>query len=452
MADRGHDEAEFRRELAAQGLDLVRQAVLALLPVDEGEERVAHFQFQIVELEEIGHRLLLGGLGGGHGGGVHRRTVGIEGRGLAGDLGEVPCGVARSAGEGEEWQHRHARQQREQNHHARRHAERLRVVGELLAERLVGRALHARLRDEDTGRRRDDEGRNLAGEAVTDGEQRVGLRGGTEGHALLGHADDDAADDVDEGDEQRGDGVSAHEFRGTVHGTEEGGFFLQRGAPGLRHLLVDETGREIGIDRHLLAGHRVEGEASRDFRDTARTLGDDDEVHDDENREHDDADDEVAAHHEVAEGFDDVACSRRSLVAMTRMRRVEARFRASRNRVATRSRVGKTVNSSGLSMNRPVIMMMTEMMIETASSRSSRKAGSGKMSTVRMPITAVAKNRSVRFRQSGEVGAVGYRETRELPQTRPLSRRGGARLAHTRHPSRPTWTRQELPGSGLAKS
>ncbi len=48
-------------------------------------------------------------------------------------------------------------------------------------------------------------------------------------------------------------------------------------------------------------------------------------------------------------------------------------------------------------MNSPVIMISTEMMIETASSRSSRKAGSGKMSTVRMPITAVAKNRSVRF-------------------------------------------------------
>ena len=76
---------------------------------------------------------------------------------------------------------------------------------------------------------------------------------------------------------------------------------------------------------------------------------------------------------------------------------MEARFSASRSIVAMRSSVGKTVNSSGLSMNRPVIMMRTDMMIETASSRSSRIAGSGKMSTVRMPMTAVAKNRSERF-------------------------------------------------------
>jgi hypothetical protein len=43
---------------------------------------------------------------------------------------------------------------------------------------------------------------------------------------------------------------------------------------------VDQAGGEIGVDRHLLAGHGVEVEARRDFGDAARALGDDDEVHD----------------------------------------------------------------------------------------------------------------------------------------------------------------------------
>jgi hypothetical protein len=84
----------------------------------------------------------------------------------------------------------------------------------------------------------------------------------------------------------------------------------------LAGVLVDQAGRQVGVDRHLLAGHGVEGEAGRDFGDAARALGDDDEVHDHQDREDDDADDEVAAHHEVAEGLDDVAGGVRALVAV----------------------------------------------------------------------------------------------------------------------------------------
>ena len=86
-------------------------------------------------------------------------------------------------------------------------------------------------------------------------------------------------------------------------------------APCLGDLLVDQAGREVGVDRHLLAGHGVEVEARRDFGDTARALGDDDEVHDHQDRKDDDADDEIAAHHEAAEGLDDVAGGVRALMA-----------------------------------------------------------------------------------------------------------------------------------------
>src|SRR5882672_5308755 len=68
--------------------------------------------------------------------------------------------------------------------------------------------------------------------------------------------------------------------------------------------LVDHAGRQVGVDRHLLAAHRVEVEAGGDFGDTAGALGDDDEIHDHQDHEDDDADDEIAAHHEIAEGLD----------------------------------------------------------------------------------------------------------------------------------------------------
>ena len=102
-------------------------------------------------------------------------------------------------------------------------------------------------------------------------------------------------------DDQAGDGVAAHEFRGAVHRAEEGAFLLQLAAPALRLLVVDHAGRQVGVDRHLLAGDGIEGEAGADFGDTRRALGDDDEVDDDQDHEDDQADDEVAAHHEAGE-------------------------------------------------------------------------------------------------------------------------------------------------------
>ncbi len=228
----------------------------------------------------------------------------------------LPRHRPRAGAQQKERDGRNARQQCQHEHHGRGHAERLRIAGELLDQRLVGRAGDACLGDQKAGGGRDHQCRDLRDEAVADGQQRVGAAGLAEAQALLGDADDDAADDVDERDEQAGDCVAAHEFRGTVHRAEEAAFVFQRLAAFLRDLLVDQAGGEVGVDRHLLAGHRVEVEACRDFGDTARTLGDDDEIHRDQDREDDDPDHEIAAHHEVAEGLDDVAGGVGALVAV----------------------------------------------------------------------------------------------------------------------------------------
>ena len=130
------------------------------------------------------------------------------------------------------------------------------------------------------------------------------------------HADDDAAEDVDGGDDEAGDGVAAHELGGAVHGAEEGALLLELAAAAGRLLLVDQAGVEVGVDRHLLAGDGVEGEAGADLGDARGALGDDHEIDGDQDHEDDDADHEVAAHDEVGEAGDDVAGRRVALRAV----------------------------------------------------------------------------------------------------------------------------------------
>ncbi len=126
-------------------------------------------------------------------------------------------------------------------------------------------------------------------------------------HAVARDADDDAAENIDAENDEAGDGVAAHEFRGAVHRAEEGALLLEFAPPLLGDLLVDEAGRKVGVDRHLLAGNGVEGEARADFGDARRALGDDQEVDRHQNQKDDDADDEIAAHDEAGEAGDDIA-------------------------------------------------------------------------------------------------------------------------------------------------
>ena len=84
---------------------------------------------------------------------------------------------------------------------------------------------------------------------------------------------------VDRDDDDGGDRVALHELRGTVHRAVEVGFFGDLRAAALGLVFVDEAGVEVGVDRHLLAGHRVEGESGGDFGDATGTVRDHDELH-----------------------------------------------------------------------------------------------------------------------------------------------------------------------------
>ena len=108
-------------------------------------------------------------------------------------------------------------------------------------------------------------------------------------------------------DEDAEDRVALHELGRTVHGAVEVGGARDLLAARARLLLVDQAGREVGVDGHLLAGHRVEREARGHLGDAAGTLRDDDEVDADQDQEDHDADGVVAADHELAERLDDLA-------------------------------------------------------------------------------------------------------------------------------------------------
>jgi hypothetical protein len=136
-----------------------------------------------------------------------------------------------------------------------------------------------------------------------------------ERQAVTGDADHDAAENVDGENDDAGDGVAADELGGAVHRAEEGAFLLKLAPPRLRHLLIDEAGREVGVNRHLFSRNGVEGEARANLGDAGRALGDDQEVDRHQDEEDDDADDEVAAHHQAGETADDVARRGRSLLA-----------------------------------------------------------------------------------------------------------------------------------------
>ncbi|MNX81503.1 hypothetical protein D3C86_1131920 [compost metagenome] len=177
------------------------------------------------------------------------------------------------------------------------------LAHDLLANVLVGR--HAR--HHHAGGRRDHQRRDLRDQAVADGQQRVDAARLGHRHIVLGHAHDQAADHVDHHDQQAGDGVAAHELAGAVHRAEEVRFLRDLGAALARFVFADQAGVQVGIDRHLLAGHRVQGESRAHFGDTPRTLGDHDEVDDGQDHENDDPDREVAAHQEVAERLDHLA-------------------------------------------------------------------------------------------------------------------------------------------------
>ena len=86
----------------------------------------------------------------------------------------------------------------------------------------------------------------------------------------------------------------------------------------------------------------------------------------------------------------------------------------------TSSTIGKPVNSSGFLMSSEVIRIRTALVIEIASSRSSRNAGIGMISRTTIPTTPSARATSPRISQpmtSRALAALPEGEGREASDT-----------------------------------
>ena len=126
------------------------------------------------------------------------RLVGRAGRRRS-PFARVPL-PRQAAGGAAQQQERHGRQARAGSPAAPEAAvtPRARGIGAELAEHGdVGAARDAGLRDQQAGRDRDDQARDLRDEPVADGEQGVGVRRLAEADAHLRHADEQPADQID---------------------------------------------------------------------------------------------------------------------------------------------------------------------------------------------------------------------------------------------------------------
>ena len=131
---------------------------------------------------------------------------------------------------------------------------------------------------------------------------------------MLQSAREKARHDVDGGNDDPRDRVALCESHRAVHRAVEfglSGYFL---TPPPGFVFVNQSGVQIRIDAHLLAGQRVKCEARRDFGDANGAMVDDDILDSHEQNEDHHADDEVSAHDEIAERLDHVAGGLSSLM------------------------------------------------------------------------------------------------------------------------------------------
>ena len=165
---------------------------------------------------------------------------------------------------------------------------------------------------------------------------------------MLEHADCQSRQDIDERDHDAGDGVAADELAGTVHGPVEVGLLGHLFAAAAGLVLRDESGIQIGVDRHLLARHAVQREPRSHFADAGGTLGDDQKLNRDQDREDRKPNEELPAGDELAERLNHVPGGGRPVLGSAqRISRVEATFNTSRASVVPNRTDGNTLKSSG---------------------------------------------------------------------------------------------------------
>ena len=180
------------------------------------------------------------------------------------------------------------------------------ILPELLADDLFGRTA----RHEDTGCKREHQGRQLGNEAVTNRQVGIASECILKRHAAEHHTGYEAADEVEGGNENTGLDVSRDKLRGTVHRGIEVDFLPDQGLLAGGLLFRNDAGVHLVLDVEHLVVHRVQRKAGGNLRNAGRTLGDDEDLNDNEDDEYDETDQLAVAGCNVGEGLDHFALAR----------------------------------------------------------------------------------------------------------------------------------------------
>src|ERR1039457_6269529 len=287
-AYRGQNISQFRGELAAYAGDPAQQrrVLSALHKLHQTESHFDGKRFHLQQALQVLARWR------GRRGGLFRRDI---------LLAQPPT---RGPHAGAKQQKRYLGKSGEGRHgdeHTRGQQQGLRTAENLLAEILPQPGFGTGAGNDQPARDGDHQRRNYCNQPVADGEDRVGLDGSFELHAVLQNSDEEAGDNVDRGNENGRPRIALSESGCAVHGAVELRFRRELFPPRPRPGFVDETGIEVRIDGHLFSGQRVQGETRRNFRDTHRTVVDDHVLDGNQDQENDNANDIVDPAHEGAE-------------------------------------------------------------------------------------------------------------------------------------------------------
>jgi hypothetical protein len=117
---------------------------------------------------------------------------------------------------------------------------------------------------------------------------------------VLHDPNQESANNVDDHNDDACDGVATHEFRRSVHRTVEIRLLLDLLAAAFGVGLADQTGVQVSINRHLLAGQRIKRKPGADLGDSPSPFGDHRKVDDGQNDENNDSDDIISTDQKFA--------------------------------------------------------------------------------------------------------------------------------------------------------
>ena len=284
--NRRDDESQLLRQVLPQRFH-PRQKLASLILVDQRNQAVADFEAEFVEFQQILDRIL-GRLLVGRGGCRRPSAVIAWARARPETRCPPPAGRKKTSAARESPPATASRRRRSAGDGGTApaaHIDRQGGVG--------GGAGHHH-----ASRHRDQQRRDHGDQPVADGQHGVGFQRLAEGDIELEDADQESGDDVDGGNQDGGDGVALVEAGRAVHGAVELGVARDLLAAGARLRFVDQPGVQVGVDRHLLAGHGVEGEARGHLGGAHRAVRHHDVLDGDQGDENHEAHHVVAADHE----------------------------------------------------------------------------------------------------------------------------------------------------------